>query len=168
MDFSSKDESDLVAASVETIHRPSSRCQTRNVLHSPFIVKSAERQHLCVGGDPGRASEFVEEVDIGGMLREFKNETGRSPLPVCRISISSFTGYLNLMAEDGGVNGFRHALRSAVTQLSHLLCGSSPLIPFRPVNRNHPDPPTYEGRQAHSQSTPSRTSASLKFNEPRW
>ena len=44
----------------------------------------------------------------------FKNATGWVSSPVCRISISPFIGYLNLVAADGGgVNTFECALHSA-------------------------------------------------------
>ena len=44
----------------------------------------------------------------------FKNATGWVSSPVCRISISPFIGYPNLVAADGGgVNTFKCALHSA-------------------------------------------------------
>jgi len=38
----------------------------------------------------------VEEVDVGEMLREFRNKTERISSLVCRASISSFIDYLSL------------------------------------------------------------------------
>jgi len=77
----------------------------------------------------------VEEVDVGERLREFRNETERVSLPVCRVSISSFVGYLNHAVVDGVVS-FKSLFyyTSATLSLGSLLYI---MVPVFPLNQNH-------------------------------
>ena len=69
----------------------------------------------------------VEGVDIGEKLRQFRNETERMSSPVCRASIPSLGGYLNLGIVDEGVGGFKCSFHSAFTQHTRSVRDSTPL-----------------------------------------